>query len=76
MNRKLDFDLAKYKIYKSKLTNILRVSEKNYYSVQVLEFKGNIRKTWHVIQSILPRSRKSSPIDEMKSNSYFCLIWC
>jgi len=46
MKGKLGVDLAKYKIYKNKPSNILRVSEKNCNSAQLLEFKDNIRKTW------------------------------
>ena len=38
--------LSKYKIYKNKLTTILRLAEKQYYANKLLEMKSNISGTW------------------------------
>jgi len=47
------YRLAKYKAYKNKLTSTIRNAEKMYYSNHFEEVKGDIRKTWGLIISII-----------------------
>ena len=36
---------TKYKTYKNKLTSILRITEKNYYSSMLEKQKANVKET-------------------------------
>ena len=62
-------DLLKYKKYKNKLTDLLRLAEKEYYVGRVNEIQGDISKTWQVLNSILPRSSKCDSIREVQINN-------
>ena len=48
-----------YKTYKNKLTSILRLAEKAYYSKMLLEKRGNIKETWAILNTVLGKQRKS-----------------
>ena len=50
---------SKYKIYKNKLTTILRKAEKDYYSNKLLEVKGNMKNTWKVLKSVINKSSRN-----------------
>ena len=41
----------KYKSYKNKLTNTIRLSERQYFQNKFELAKGNIKKTWEHIES-------------------------
>ena len=49
----------RYKKYKNKLTSILRLAEKAYYSKMLLEKRGNIKETWAILNTVLGKQRKS-----------------
>ena len=49
----------RYKTYKNKLTSILRLAEKAYYSKMLLEKRGNIKETWAILNTLLGKQRKS-----------------
>ena len=49
----------RYKTYKNKLTSILRLAEKAYYSKMLLEKRGNIKETWAILNTVLGKQRKS-----------------
>ena len=49
----------RYKTYKNKLTSILRLAEKAYYSKTNLEKRGNIKETWAILNTVLGKQRKS-----------------
>lgn len=49
-------DLTRYKKYKNKLTSLMRLAEKNYYNNKFIEIEGDLKKTWKLIKSILPKS--------------------
>ena len=40
----------KYKLYKNKLTTILRFAEKSYYSSLLVANKGDAKFTWNVLK--------------------------
>ena len=50
---------TKYKLYKNKLTSILRFSEKSYYSKRLLENKGNAKGIWKILNTII--NKKTRP---------------
>jgi hypothetical protein len=63
-------DLLKtYKIYKNKLTSIIRSSEKNYFSNKLLKVKDNLAKTWKVLNNMTNRSQKPKIIDQIEKNN-------
>ena len=49
----------RYKTYKNKLTSILRLAEKAYYSKMLLEKRGNIKETWAILNTVLGKQRNS-----------------
>ena len=49
----------RYKTYKNKLTSVLRLAEKAYYSKMLLEKRGNIKETWAILNTVLGKQRKS-----------------
>ena len=55
----------KYLLYKNKLTHILRVAKKQYFIKLFSDLKGNMKKTWEQINSILGKTKKSTMISEI-----------
>ena len=47
----------KYKYYCQILGSILRNAEKKYYSDLVTENKHNIKKTWHIMKTVISTDR-------------------
>jgi hypothetical protein len=43
----------KYKVYKNKLTSLIRTAEKNYYDELFKQNKNNLKKSWQIIKRIL-----------------------
>ena len=59
----------RYKVYKNKLTTILRNSEKMYYSTLLDKEKNNIKGTWKILNTIIRKGQHSSPLpDKFMSN--------
>ena len=54
-NNNIEFK-NKYKLYKNKLTTIIRVAEKQYYANKLLEMKDNISKTWKLLNQMTCRN--------------------
>ena len=50
---------CKYKRYKNKLTNILRICEETYYSNKLDKVKADNKETWRVLNEILKRKKHS-----------------
>jgi len=65
IRRRTDEILIKYKNYKNKLSQVLRVAEKMYYSEKFDLIKGNIKKTWQEINRILNPSAKGRSVKEL-----------
>ena len=55
---------TKYKMYKNKLTAVLRRCEKDYYSKLLEEHKNDVKGTWQVLNSIIKKSHKMSNYPE------------
>ena len=47
----------KYNIYKNKLTSILRITEKNYYSSMLEKQKANVKETWKIINEVIKKCK-------------------
>ena len=43
------------------MITILRSVEKDYYALQLARYKGDIKSTWNVINSIICKQRKDQP---------------
>ena len=50
---------CKYKKYKNKLTNVLRICEETYYSNKLDKVKADNKETWQVLNEILNRKKRS-----------------
>lgn len=48
----------KYKLYKNKLTKIIRCSKIDYYSKLLEDNKNNVKKTWDVLNAIIKKNGK------------------
>jgi hypothetical protein len=51
-------NVKKYKKYKNKLTNILKIVERNYYMVQFDKNKSNLKKSWDVIKTVINKIKQ------------------
>jgi len=58
-----------YKIYRNKLTTILRKAEKRYYLQKLENVKSNLAKTWKILNAITSRNVKKGNIEEIISNN-------
>ena len=51
---------SRYKIYKNKLTSILRTAEKEHYSKLLSDAKGNIKDTWNFFNAAMNKKKSST----------------
>ena len=51
----------RYKIYKNKLTSILRSTERDFYRNQLYAYRDDIKKTWNVLNTVLNKKCKKNP---------------
>jgi hypothetical protein len=62
----------RYKTYKNKLTAILRLCEKNYYSDMLENNKKDMKKTWNIINELIHKRKKKSsnlPAQFLRNNA-------
>lgn len=52
----------KYKSYRNKLHNLLRSAERNYYQNLVSMHKGNLKKSWQIIKTIIGKKKSDKVI--------------
>ena len=80
----------KYKLYKNKLTTILRFAEKSYYSSLLVANKGDAKGTWNVLNAVINKKMcpnelpkhfecngediSGTPIIANKCNTFFATI--
>ena len=51
-----------YTLYKNKLNNLIKISEKNYFCTKFNQEKSNIKGTWNIINTLLnKRQQKHNP---------------
>ena len=50
----------KYKIYKNKLTNILRYCEREHYNKSLELHKKDIKRTWKILNEVINKRCKSN----------------
>ena len=53
LRSKLQTDEQKYKLYKNKLTKVLRNAEKMYYNEQLMKQKNNMKGTWKILNEVI-----------------------
>lgn len=58
-----------YKVYRNKLTTILRKAEKMYYLHKLESVKQNCAKTWKILNSIISRTPKRETLEEIVHNN-------
>ena len=51
---------TRYKTYKNKLTSILRLSKKTYYSKLLVEHRNTIAETWKMLRTVIGKHLKQS----------------
>ena len=61
--------LEKYKQYRNKLTNIIRMSKKTYYSQKIGNAEGDINATWKIINNLINKNKPQNKIDNLKVES-------
>ena len=64
---KSDHSKIKYTSYKNTLTNVLRAEKKkNYYAIQLEQYKHDMKNTWKVIKQAMNISKKKSNITKIR----------
>ena len=61
----------KYKIYKNKLTSILRLTEKTYYSTLLEQQRTNVKGTWTILNKVINKkyNKPTNPEYFLKNNT-------
>ena len=59
---KINYSGRKKKLYKNKLTSILRFAEKSYYSSLLVEYKGDAKGTWNVLNTVINKKNRSNQL--------------
>ena len=63
---------AKYKIYRNKLTHIVRIAKKNYFDKKFENCKNDIKKTWDTIKELI----RKKPHRSQLPTSFLCNNKC
>ena len=62
--KRTEMSEKRYKIYKNKLTKVLRCEEKRYYDRLLMANKGDMQKTWNVLKKIIGKKSKLHTCNE------------
>ena len=68
-SKKSEQSKIKYTSYKNTLTKILRAEKKNYYAIQLEQYKHNIKNTWKIIKQAMNITKKKSNIKKLRVNN-------
>lgn len=60
---------CKYKAYKNKLTAILRLAEKRYYSELLASHRHDVRKTWKVLNEVIKKRKSNTKVHDVFTDS-------
>ena len=70
LKSKNSIDETKYKTYKNKLTTILRNCEKSYYERLFESTKGDVKKTWGIINDLIkPKTKNGDQFKDLISGN-------
>ena len=58
----------KYKIYRNKLYQVIRVTERQYYQDQFTKHKTSLKKSWQIIKTVIDTCKFRPSTSEFKSN--------
>jgi hypothetical protein len=64
-----NIDDEKYKIYRNKLTSILRKAECKYYSDLLMKHKNDVKSTWKVLNKCIKRAKTGPSYPEVFENN-------
>ena len=62
------YNINAYKLYKNKLTSILKEAEKVYYQTEIISNKSNLRKVWAIIKQVINKTKTSRISDKFMHN--------
>ena len=51
--KKTQYAVEKYKIYRNKLTNLIRMAQKNYYAEHFEDIRNDMKRTWQLIKNVI-----------------------
>lgn len=63
------FTYDRYKIQRNVVTNMIKKEKRIYYYKKFLDAKGNMRKTWQLINELMDRKKKE-PIEEVLKKNF------
>ena len=58
----------KYETYRNKLTSIIRMEKKNYFTNKFNDHKNDIKQTWKIINNVLNKSSVKAQISQIEHN--------
>ena len=61
LNSQCNLQLQTYQKYRNKLTSIIRLSRKMYYSEEIESNNSNVNALWSTVNDLLGKSKKDSP---------------
>ena len=67
-NKKTEKSKIKYTSYKNTLIRIIRLEKRKYYSIQLEQYKHDIKNTWKILKQAMNISKKKSNITKIKSD--------
>ena len=65
--KKSENSKIKYTSYKNTLTKVLRAEKRKHYTIQLEQYKHDMKNTWKVIKQAMNISKKKSSITKIKS---------
>ena len=67
--KKSENSKIKYTSYKNTLTKLLRAEKRKYYTIQLEQYKHDMKNTWKVIKQAMNISKKKSNINKIRFNN-------
>lgn len=86
MHKNNDYYLQQFRLARNKVTSLIRVRKKEYYTNLIIKNSGNSRITWRIINSILRPPANSYTMPDFEAlgvsvstlvltfNAYFCTV--
>ena len=68
LHKRTDEAHQNYKLYKNKLTSLIRTSERMYFREKFFESKNDIKRTWKIIKTAIGNHQANECIKELNIN--------
>ena len=65
-----DLTWKKYKKVRNSVNNAIKTAKRNYFTINLDNSKGDVRKTWKLINELSSRQYKTTDISELKINGH------